>query len=443
MSLVEAKLGLPSENLVDLAQEMLVLPQLRLKRRHDAPHSLQLISDLLNSSDQRLPLRQKRIHWSVDSHGADPKERCGYSDEKNLPLFPTDVPYILVAYRSYDSQRKKTTVHDIDFLPVGDGKNSGDAIAIRFSHPEDGRWVHVIVDAGFRDDGEALVEHFTRYYETDHVDLAILTHPDGDHIGGMGEVVRGLNVDKLWLHDIGAHGGSGLPAAAAVKDLIAVAQESGAVVQEAWAGASAFGGALTILGPDRTYYEELVADQVERRSGASPTAKALVEAARNLWDRVVTALGAEIPFSEKDVSPRNDSSMITLLRLDGDLHLLTADAGVPALERAWDFAERKDLAETPHFVQVPHHGSRRNGSSAWLDRLLGGIGQPKGSCTAFISVVEEAEKHPSGRIVNAYIRRGCGVVPTAGTSICHGAGTPSRANWGPAVPLPPMEEEDD
>jgi beta-lactamase superfamily II metal-dependent hydrolase len=334
-------------------------------------------------------------------------------------------------------------VHEIDFLPVGDGKNSGDAIAIRFSHPEDGRWVHVIVDAGFQDDGEALVDHVKRHYETDQIDLAILTHPDGDHIGGMGEVVRGLAVERLWLHDIDAHGGSGLPAAVAVKDLIGVARERGTEVQEAWAGASAFGGALTILGPDKAYYEELVADQVQGVSAPSVAAKALIEAVRDLWDRVAAALGTEIPFGEKDVSPRNNSSMISLLRLDGHSHLLTGDAGVPALERAWDFAEQKGLAETPDFVQIPHHGSRRNASSSWLNRLLGEAGQPEGSHTAFVSVVKEAEKHPSGRIVNAYIRRGCTVIPTAGGSICHRDGTPDRPNWGPARPLPPMEEEED
>jgi beta-lactamase superfamily II metal-dependent hydrolase len=334
-------------------------------------------------------------------------------------------------------------VHEIDFLPVGDGENSGDAIAIRFAHPEDGRWVHVIIDAGFQDDGEALVEHVQRYYETDHIDLAILTHPDGDHIGGMGEVMRGLSVDKLWLHDMGAHGGSSLPAASAVKDLVNVATERGTVVQEAWTGASDFGGALVVLGPDKNYYEELVQEQLEAAPKAAVTAKALVEAARGLWDRIVSGLGVEIPFDAKEVTPRNNSSMIVLFQLDGQNHLLTGDAGVPALERAWDAAETRDLSDVPHFVQIPHHGSRRNASSAWLNRLLGGTGQAEGARTAFVSVVKGSDKHPSGRVVNAYIRRGCTVVPTAGGSISHAEETPSRPNWGPARPIPPMEEEEE
>ena len=44
----------------------------------------------------------------------------------------------------------------------------------------------------------------------------------------------------------------------------------------------------------------------------------------------------EVPFDEKEVSPRNNSSMITLHSVDGEALLFTADAGAPALDRAWD-----------------------------------------------------------------------------------------------------------
>lgn len=334
-------------------------------------------------------------------------------------------------------------VHEVDFLPVGDGKDSGDAIAMRFQHPTTDEWVHVIIDAGYKDDGQALVEHVKEYYGTTKIDLAILTHPDGDHIGGMGEVVRGLEVDKLWLHDIGSHGGSSLPAAAAVKDLISVAQGQGTEVLEAWAGAQAFDGAITVLGPTKAYYEELVAEQVAGPGAAAAVGKALVEAARGLFERVATGLGFEVPFEAKEVSPRNNSSMITLLKADEKTLLFTADAGVPALERAWDKAEELGLAAEPDFVQIPHHGSRRNASSEWLDRLLGPTGQAEGTRVAFVSVVAGSEKHPSGKVINAHKRRGCTVIPTAGHAKCHRHGTPSRWGWTPAVPLGPMEEEDD
>jgi len=307
-----------------------------------------------------------------------------------------------------------TAVHEIDFLPVGDGENSGDAIALRFTRPDTGGLAHVIIDAGFQNDGAALVEHVKQYYGTSAVDLAILTHPDGDHIGGMGEVIRGLNVSELWLHQIGEHGGGTLPAAGAVEELIALATEEGTAVSESWAGAQAFAGALTILGPDRGYYEQLVTEQVTGEAPAAVAKRSLLEAARGLFERLTDKLPVEIPFDAEDVTPRNNSSMITLVNVGDARMLLTADAGVPALERAWDTAEALGLAGSPTFVQIPHHGSRRNCSSEWLDRLVGDTTQPEGTRTAFVSVVAASEKHPSGKVINAYMRRGCRVIARAG-----------------------------
>lgn len=97
-------------------------------------------------------------------------------------------------------------MHEIAFLPVGDGERSGDAIALRFTRPDTGRYVHVLIDAGFQDDGEALVQHVRTYYGTDTGELAILSHPDGDHIGGMGAVIRDLNVGVLLCTVFGSAG---------------------------------------------------------------------------------------------------------------------------------------------------------------------------------------------------------------------------------------------
>jgi beta-lactamase superfamily II metal-dependent hydrolase len=333
-------------------------------------------------------------------------------------------------------------MYEVDFLPVGDGTDSGDAIALRFVRPDNGQWAYVVIDAGYKDDGAALVAHIKKYYGTASIDLAVLTHPDGDHIGGMGEVVRGLKVAELWLHQLGSHGGSSLPAAAEVDDLISVATNEGTKVYETWAGHQAFGGALTVLGPDKPYYDQLVSEQVTGETAARAIAKStLLEAARRLFDRFITAMPVEIPFEAKEVTPRNNSSMVTLLSVDGRTLLFTADAGVPALERAWDQAEALGLAATPNFVQVPHHGSRRNASSAWLDRLLGSTGQQANIRTAFISVVAKSDKHPSAKVVNAHTRRGCKVIPTAGSSSWHYNGdVPNRPTYVPADGLAPMDE---
>ena len=114
-------------------------------------------------------------------------------------------------------------MYGVDFLPVGKGGRHGDAIALRFTRPDTGGLAHVIIDAGFEENGEALVDHVQRYYGTRSIDLAIVTHPDGDHIGGMGRVIRELDVGTLCIHRLRERGGGGLPAADAVDDLIGVA----------------------------------------------------------------------------------------------------------------------------------------------------------------------------------------------------------------------------
>ncbi|MEJ7567761.1 MAG: MBL fold metallo-hydrolase [Gaiellaceae bacterium] len=339
-------------------------------------------------------------------------------------------------------------MYEIDFLPVGDGGRSGDAIAVRFNRPDTGALAHVIVDAGFKDDGEALVEHVKTYYQTDSVDIAILTHPDGDHIGGMGEVLRGLNVGELWLHHLGSRGGGGLPAADAVDELIEVAQNEGTRVAEAFAGAQAFGGALTILGPTVDYYEQLVAEQQLVSTSVAGTGRAASFGATVtvLAQRFLAALPVEVPFGDAGgTSPRNNTSMVTLLQLEGQQLLLTADAGVPALDRALDWADENGMTVyQPAFTQLPHHGSRHNASSALLDRILGSTRQAQ-TRTAFVNVVEEAEKHPSPRVANGFMRRGYAVGATRGKAIQKGHNAPTRPGWTTLVPLQPLDEslEDD
>lgn len=335
-------------------------------------------------------------------------------------------------------------MYEIDFLPVGQAGRHGDAIAIRFTRPDTGQYAHVIIDAGFEQNGRALVEHVQRYYNTRSIDLALVTHPDGDHIGGMGVVVRELDVGTLCIHRLGDRGGRGLPAADAVDDLISLAEARGTAIHEPFAGTWAFDHALQVLGPTPEWYEQLVAaQQAEAAERAAPTrASALLEAARHLGGRFLKALPMEVPFDDAGgTNPRNNTSAIILLTVDGYRMLLTADAGVPALDRAWDWLEL-NVGDTspPRFVQIPHHGSRHNASSALLDRLLGSTHQAPAR-TAFVNVGPGAKKHPSPRVANAFMRRGANVCETRGQTIHHfSADAPDRPGWVPLTPLEPMDE---
>lgn len=335
-------------------------------------------------------------------------------------------------------------MYEIDFLPVGDKGQSGDAIALRFSRPDRETNAVMVIDAGFLTNGDALVEHIDRYYETDQVDLAVLTHPDADHIGGMGRVLENLEVAVLCVHRIGDRGGDSLPAADAVEELIELAESRGTTVVEPFTGHYTLGGAVTFLGPDELWYEQLVKEQVseapERALRTTKTAGPL----RTLGQRVLAALPMEIPFDDGGgTNPRNNTSIITLVQVDRQRLLFTGDAGVPALESAWEWFVRTTGDSTPpSFIQIPHAGSRHNGSSDLLNLVLGPTGQSL-QRHALVSVASQSKKHPSPRIVNAYMRRGCAVYETRGKTIwVPGPGSPDRG-WSSATPLPPMDESDD
>jgi hypothetical protein len=51
--------------------------------------------------------------------------------------------------------------YEIDFLPVGEGEKSGDAIALRFGNLFGNRneKTVVVIDGGFKETGEKLVKH--------------------------------------------------------------------------------------------------------------------------------------------------------------------------------------------------------------------------------------------------------------------------------------------
>jgi beta-lactamase superfamily II metal-dependent hydrolase len=338
---------------------------------------------------------------------------------------------------------------EIDFLSVGEGARSGDAIAMRFTRPDNGQLAHVIIDAGFKQSGEDLVTHITRAYGVEAVDLVILTHPDGDHIGGMGVVLESLRVGALAVHDLAGHGGAGLKAASATSELIALARREGTGVFEPFQGMNAFGEALLVAGPSQPFYEALVAEEVTaERTGTRRQAhkSTLREAAARLYARVLAQFPLETDFDDAGgTESRNNTSAIVDLRLGQYRFLFTGDAGVPAIDGALDYLDARGRSDRyPILVQIPHHGSRHNGSRVLIERMVG----PRGSDhrgLAYVSISEQAAKdprYPSPRITNAFGRRGYEVAATAGTSIFYVGDGASRTGT-PLTTLPPLDESID
>lgn len=349
--------------------------------------------------------------------------------------------------------------YEIDFLPVGDESKGGDAIALRYGNLYGRRSEQtvVVIDGGYTDDGEALVKHVREYYGTDKVDIVISTHSDQDHITGLEVVLEELRVGQLLMHLPWQHSEELTKARKsafksttlsekieksfqAASDLQTIAERNGVTIVEPFAGTQTRDGALRILGPSKAYYEELMTE-VETTGARSSTVtlseqlRKLLKAAAQL---VPETLWVETLRDDGETSPTNNSSVITLLTVDGRKSLLTGDAGIPALEQALDILEEEGFEPgTLKFVQVPHHGSRRNVGPAVLDRLLGSKGQSIRHSTAFASVPPKnpEHKHPAKKVTNAFYRRGYNVHVTQGSTKRHHHNAPDREGWSKSEPL--------
>lgn len=372
------------------------------------------------------------------------------------PLAPRS-PYA----RATGRKRGKSVAFEVDILPVGDGGRSGDAIAIRYGDLGNAANQYVVViDGGFRDDGHALVELITGHYHTTFVDLVVSTHPDADHVNGLAVVLDELAVGELWIHQPAL---SDLKAALqaesyvtkdmtkrnrvvalarsleCVTDLTDLARRKGITLVEPFAGVSFGDGALTVVGPTEPYYDSLVQDfsSFSRTGGILAS---LTKALRSVQESIFEESLGE----DSETSPENNSSAVSLLNVDGQRMLFTGDAGAVALHKAADVMEMlgHPLCKFD-FIQIPHHGSRRNVTPSVLDRLLG----PKGrvaSGHAFVSAAPDGRpKHPAKKVTNAFHRRGYLVAATCGQAILYRHDCPVRPGWGPVTYEPFHEYVED
>jgi beta-lactamase superfamily II metal-dependent hydrolase len=338
-------------------------------------------------------------------------------------------------------------MYEIEFLAIGEKTRSGDAIVMRFDRPDGSGVAHVVIDGGLQSNGPDVANHVANFYGTDSIDLVILSHPDGDHIGGLGHVLREFNVGALLAHDIGAHGFVG-PAAEAVDELIDLANRRNIPLYQPFAGLQAFGGALLVAGPSETYYQALVNEQMVTEKAAPVPTLRLSEALARFRAKVLSRFPIETDFDDAGgVEARNNSSTVIDLRLGDARFLFTGDAGVPALNYALDFLDAQGRNDVfPKVVQVPHHGSRHNLDLSTINRITGPH-YDTAFASAQVSISEAAAedpRYPSPRIANALGRRGYRVVTTAGQTVRHKSpDAEPRRGWVPVTPLPPLDEEID
>lgn len=343
--------------------------------------------------------------------------------------------------------------YEIDFIPVGEGEKNGDAIAMRIT--KNGRTEIYVIDGGTKASGEALVQHVRHYYGTDQVDYLISTHPDMDHISGLKVVLEELEVGELWIHKPWEHASKiindildgrvtqyslskrieGFVKTA--KEVAELATEKGIQICEPFQGAQI--GCFHVLSPSKEWYIELLKNFDKMPPTKSTPMLECQAFASSTDDTAYEDWYNETLKEDGETSVRNESSAVLLGILPDDYGvLLTGDAGIQALTKAYKYAlsHRYNLQQC-QFIQMPHHGSRRNVSPDLLDKLLGPI-LDEGSTatkTSFVNTSKGAPDHPKKSVVNAFIRRGVEVITTKGDIICHRSGYPPRIGWGSVQPL--------
>ncbi len=357
--------------------------------------------------------------------------------------------------------------YEVDYLPVGGGEKSGDAIAIRYGNLSGSRneQTVIVIDGGTLDSGQRLVEHIEEHYDTDVVDLLVSTHPDKDHISGARVVIEDLHVKRLWMHQPWNHAGQIRDAFAdgritndslskRLQDEMAMAYEleemallrdipifepfSDSNIHRQFAG-------LWVLGPSTDFYRRLL-PQFDKTPLAKSASETFFGRMAEAIKSVAETRNIETLAEPTETRAENDSSAILLLHVDGRRLLFTGDAGVPALEEAAHMAEYNGVnLQSCVFQQVPHHGSRRNVGPSILNRIVGPIGGTSNPKSVIVSAsTGGAPKHPARKVTNAYLRRGANVVATQGQIIRHHSpDCPLRPGWGPVAPVPFYPEVDE
>ena len=334
--------------------------------------------------------------------------------------------------------------YEIDYIPVGDGEKSGDAILLRFGNliGQRSEQTVVVIDGGFIESGQEIVQHLSKYYGTNEVDLVISTHPDADHASGLSVVLDKCTVGLLLMHKPWDHAddiknlfkdgritATGLEeklekSLQDASDLEALAIKKGVRIVEPFQGVHGF--SMQILGPSQDYYEKLLANFKSTPTPIQSLITPFIKAAEGVIKWIEDRLDIDLLNDDEDTtSAENNTSVITLFEIDGHKLLFTGDAGKTALLFAADYAEGQTKILTDlNFFDVPHHGSKRNLSSKVLSRIKAGV--------AFISAAKNSPKHPSKKVTNALKKHGASVyVNNKGNTIMHGHNSPDRPNWGP------------
>lgn len=351
--------------------------------------------------------------------------------------------------------------YEIDMLDV---KNA-DAFLIHFWDDETDHDYVVLIDGGNYQDGTKIAQFIRTHYGRDkRIDVAICSHCDKDHFGGIMYLLEqqrdnsndNMNIGQIWINDPAKHVPNGevkwsqtmsaqtkMVKARTVFDLkdhdnlfdiIEHLQRCGRMEMcEPFSDASKEGevsicenGLFQIIGPTKEYYKSLVPDfrnDLQRKKNGYDSDELQEQDVVIQENRIFSQTLEE---AEDDPSSHNKSSVILLFQpSDGKKFLFMGDACRESIKNVPEntlFAVRN-----VDFLKVPHHGSKHN-----LDNEMINYIHPK---VAFIST-EKHGHYLSKAVVNVLNAIGTKVYSTnINGNMCHHKNTKTHNGYSVATPI--------
>jgi beta-lactamase superfamily II metal-dependent hydrolase len=332
------------------------------------------------------------------------------------------------------------TGFEIDMLSVGDADC---ILATGWSSDRQRPARRVLIDGGNKGAFDT-VRTFLHNRNVSYLDAVVCTHPHDDHAAGLLELVKDetIGIGAAFAHVPQRHADpvsiekalkllAGSAEADSIrksldtaKNLVLAFAKRGLSVVEPFAGMDI--EFLTVVGPSQKFYAELVSQFSDAERVKKIDAKQLsLDVWGALHDHALKTVDTGLP-PDPETTPENNSSVILAILYGENKYIFTADAGVPALQQA---SERYNLANC-HWMQIPHHGSRRN-----LSPALAKYFSPKFAWAS----ADGNKKHPRRAVVNLFKQLGTIVnsthYPTPANMWKFEGTVPSRTGYKPLVSL--------
>ena len=294
----------------------------------------------------------------------------------------------------------------IDFLYVGDG----DGIIIWGRNPNEEDFVFFL-DGGNQGFGTKIINHYKEWikpylYKTKTIAF-INSHPHADHINGLIEIVKELGEEMTWgiyndpVKFISEELRENIKQSALRKEDADIdhlyksfqkVQELNELceqynIQKFEALSDAFNyEEIKIVSPSREFYTS----KVQLFTNIDFLKKVDYSKSFTEVNEILESLKpCDIVDEKNDASPENlSSTVIELIDSNNERYLLTSDSGVESFD---DMEKNGFNTENLNFVQLPHHGSRRNISTNWIGKFA-----PK----MFLISAEGNEKHPRKAVLS-------------------------------------------